>query len=56
MDEVHKVSYEGHLGYQNTITTITRQYFWLGMKKDIVEYIEICMECQKVKVEHGHPA
>ena len=26
------------------------------MKKDIVEYIAICMECQKVKAEHGHPA
>jgi hypothetical protein len=25
------------------------------MKKDIVEYIARCMECQKVKAEHRHP-
>jgi hypothetical protein len=25
------------------------------MKKDVVDYIDICMECQKVKVEHRHP-
>ena len=26
------------------------------MKKDITEYISKCMKCQKVKVEHQHPA
>jgi hypothetical protein len=26
------------------------------MKKDVVDYITRCMECQKVKVEHSHPA
>jgi hypothetical protein len=25
------------------------------MKKEIVEYIAICMECQKVKAKHRHP-
>jgi hypothetical protein len=25
------------------------------MKKDVVDYIIRCMECQKVKVEHRHP-
>jgi hypothetical protein len=26
------------------------------MKREIVEYVARCMECQKVKVEHRHPA
>ena len=26
------------------------------MKKEIAEYIARCMECQKVKAEHRHPA
>jgi hypothetical protein len=26
------------------------------MKREIVEYIARCMECQKVKIEHRHPA
>ena len=25
------------------------------MKKDVVDYISKCMECQRVKVEHRHP-
>jgi hypothetical protein len=25
------------------------------MKKDVVDYITRCMECQKVKAEHRHP-
>ena len=25
------------------------------MKKDVVDYISRCMECQKVKDEHRHP-
>jgi hypothetical protein len=25
------------------------------MKKDVVDYIARCMECQRVKVEHRHP-
>jgi hypothetical protein len=35
---------------------VKSHYFWLGMKKYIVEYIARCMECQKVKAEHSHPA
>jgi hypothetical protein len=25
------------------------------MKADIVSYLAICLECQRVKVEHRHP-
>ena len=55
MDEIHQAPYSGHLGYYKTITTTRNQYFWLGMKKDIDEYIAKCMKCQQVKVEHQHP-
>jgi hypothetical protein len=30
-------------------------FFSKGMKNDIVNYMEICLECQQVKVEHRHP-
>ena len=55
MGEIHKGPYARHVGYQKTIKTIRSQYFWPGMKNDIAEYITRCMECQKVKVEHGNP-
>jgi len=53
--EMHNVPYVGHPGYQKTVATIKSHYFWPGMKRDIIEYIGRCMECQKVKAEHRHP-
>jgi hypothetical protein len=52
---MHKVPYARHLGYQNTIVTEKKQYFWLGMKKEVVDFIARCLDCQKVKAEHRHP-
>ena len=46
MDEIHQALYSGHLGYQKTIATARKQYFWPGMKKDMAEYISRCMKCQ----------
>ena len=46
MDEIHQAPYSGHPGYQKTIATGIKQYFWLGMKNDIIEYISKCMKCQ----------
>jgi hypothetical protein len=37
------------------ITVVRKQYFWPGMKKEIVDYIARCLECQQVKEEHKHP-
>ena len=56
MDEIYQARYSGHPGYQKTIATARKQYFWPGMKKDMAEYISRCMKCQQVKVEHRHPA
>jgi len=49
------VPYVGHPRYQKTIAAVRSQYFWPGMKKDIVDYIVRCMEGQRVKAEHRHP-
>ncbi|GKE63830.1 putative reverse transcriptase domain-containing protein, partial [Tanacetum coccineum] len=32
------------------------RYWWLGMKKDIVEYVSKCLTCLKVKAEHQRPS
>jgi hypothetical protein len=55
LNEMHNVPYAGHPGYQKIVATVKSHYFWPGMKKEIIEYITRCMECQKVKVEHKHP-
>jgi hypothetical protein len=53
--EMHNVPYAGHPGYQKSIAAVKSQYYWPGMKKEVVDFIAKCLECQKVKVEHRHP-
>jgi hypothetical protein len=53
--EMHNVAYAGHPRYQKTVVAVKSPYFWPVLKKEIDEYIAICMECQKVKAEHRHP-
>jgi hypothetical protein len=55
LEEVHKKPYSGHPGYQKTITTLKKEYFWPRMKTKVVEYLARCLECQQVKAEHHHP-
>jgi hypothetical protein len=56
LSEMHKVPYVGHPSYQKTIIAVKNQYYWPIMKKEVVDFIARCLECQKVKVEHRHPA
>jgi hypothetical protein len=55
LKEMHNVPYVGHPGYHKIVAAVKSHYYWPGMKKEIVDYIAICMECQRVKDEHGHP-
>jgi hypothetical protein len=52
MDELHKRPYTGHPGYHKTITATRKQFYWPGLKKDIVDYLAKHIECQQVKPEH----
>jgi hypothetical protein len=54
MDELHKRPYIGHPSYQKMITATRKQFYWLGLKKDIGDYLAKCLECQQVKEEHRH--
>ena len=54
LKEMHDVPYAKDSGYHKKVAAIRKQYYWLGMKNDVAEYISRCMECQKVKVEHQH--
>eukprot|EP00253_Pinus_taeda_P018429 PITA_18429 len=43
-------------GYQKMVTAPRKEYYWPGMKKQVVEYLARCLECQQIKAEHLHPA
>lgn len=55
LDESHKSHYIGHPGYQKMIIAQWKEYYWYGMKRDMVEYLACYMECQQIKYEHQHP-
>jgi hypothetical protein len=48
---MHNVPYYGNPIYQKIVSVVKSQYYWPGMKKEIVEYIAKFLECQKVKAE-----
>ena len=52
LKEMNDVPYVGYSSYQKTIETVRKQYYWLGMKNDVIEYIATCLECRKFNVEH----
>jgi hypothetical protein len=55
MDELQKIPYTRHPGYQKMITATRKLLYWLELKKDIVDYLPKCLECQQVKVECWNP-
>jgi hypothetical protein len=54
--EMRNVPYAGHPRYHKTIAVVKSQYYWLGMKKEVADFIARWLEFQKVKSEHRHPA
>lgn len=32
------------------------QFLWLGMKRDILNFISKCLTCQHIKIEHQWPS
>ena len=53
---MHKKLYFGHPGYQKTITTLRKLFFWPSMKDETAEYLARCQDCQQVKAKHQHLA
>jgi hypothetical protein len=52
LSEVHQSLYTVHPGNTKMYQDLRKNYWWKGMKKDIEQYVEQCLTCQQVKVEH----
>ncbi|GKB72276.1 putative reverse transcriptase domain-containing protein [Tanacetum coccineum] len=56
MDEAHKSKYSVHPGADKMYYDLRDRYWWLGIKKDIAEYVSRCLTCLKVKAKHQRPS
>ena len=56
LDEAHKsrmtIQPRGIKMYKD----LKRNFWWEGMKREVVEYVAKCLTCQQVKAEHQRPS
>lgn len=53
--DLHDAPHAGHPGQQRTYNSIRQWYWWPGMKKTILEYVERCSVCQRDKTSRQKP-
>ena len=52
MYESHNTVFTMHPGGNKMYQDVKQYYWWLGMKRDIAEYVSKCLTCHQVKAEH----
>ena len=56
LTEAHSTPYSIHPGATKMYRDLKMHYWWPGMKRDIAQYMNQCLTCQQIKVEHQRPA
>ncbi|KAA0035225.1 DNA/RNA polymerases superfamily protein [Cucumis melo var. makuwa] len=56
LKEAHSSAYAMHPGSTKVYITLKKHYWWLGMKREIADYVAKCLICQQVKPERQRPA
>ena len=52
LSESHKLLYMIHPGSTKMYWDLWEQYWWNGMKKEVAQFVQQCLTCQRVKAEH----
>jgi len=52
----HYVPAAGHGGRWKTVELVTRNYWWLGVMRDVRRYVKGCDLCQRMKNRAEEPA
>ncbi|XP_070055205.1 uncharacterized protein [Nicotiana tomentosiformis] len=55
LQEAHSLQYSIHSGASKMYQDLRQHYWWRRRKKDIVEYVARCLNCQQVEYEHQCP-
>ncbi|KAJ9559068.1 hypothetical protein OSB04_013682 [Centaurea solstitialis] len=56
IEEFHSSPIGGHSGEDRTYQRIAAELFWVGMRKDIIDFVKQCDVCQRNKSVTGSPA
>ncbi|KAL4291440.1 hypothetical protein GQ457_14G014850 [Hibiscus cannabinus] len=56
LTEAHSSPFSMHLGSTKMYRDLNDEYYWVGLKKDVVEFVSKCMVCQRVKEKHQFPS
>jgi hypothetical protein len=51
----HDAPYAGHLGRRKTLASVSRDYYWPGMMKYVIEYTKSCDLCQRNRIDTHRP-
>jgi len=55
MESEHDTKVAGHMGQDETIELIRRNFWWPKMNERIVDFVRSCPDCQQNKVSRHHP-
>ena len=56
LNEAHNTPYSVHPGSTKMYQDLKTRYWWTGLKKDVAEFVQKCLNCQMIKAEHKLPA
>ena len=51
LTEAHSMPYSVHQGTTKMYKDVKMHYWWLGMKTNVVRYVEQCLTCRQVKAD-----
>ena len=55
LEEAHNTNFTMHPGGTKMYQDLRETFWWLGMKKEIAEFMAQCLQCQQVKEQHQKP-
>ncbi|KAA3465845.1 DNA/RNA polymerases superfamily protein [Gossypium australe] len=53
--EAHSRTYAMHPGGNKMYQDLRELYWWLGLKREVTDFVSRCLTCQQVKAEHQLP-
>jgi hypothetical protein len=53
--ELHDAPYSGHMGIAKTLKAVEQTFWWPGLRKDVVHYVQSCPLCQRNKSSNQKP-